>query len=463
MHLPHTIGRYAFLELLGEGGNGGVYRGRETGALGLRHDVVLRLLTPDAVAEGGAAFTDELQALGGVAHPAVVEVRDLVRVDAGPDGARVLLVVPFVRGALLSSLLRRSQEQGAPLPLEASLHLLLQLVDGLEAVHQASDVDGRSLRLAHGGLTADNLVVSPQGDLRILDFGLRRVRPRKNAGVESRDDRADLYDVGIIAYEMLLGETFTGTLVDRTSALQDQLRGAHALSPGEAEHITDLLVRLLQTDRERRFPHARSVGAALGALAGDRLVRRARRWLAGVVGGAPLGDRPGLGAPVARSLPDTEPPPAPRGSPALPLLVAAMLVGGLGIAWLAGGTPEPPRVELVRVSDVPLPVAPESAPSATLTHAPPLPLPGTGDRVFRAMLRGDAVECVPRLQLRAAGGGPWVSKPMRGDGRSWELRVDYSELVAFPGGAEYWIRCGLNREAPTVQWRSEENPALLTL
>ncbi len=505
MRLPRTIGRYTFLELLGTGASGAVYRGREEGDLGLSHDVAIKVLGASYESLGGQeAFTDEARTLARIAHPLVVPIRHFARLEDEHLGALHVIVMPLVRGTKLSTLLRDCRAHDVLLPLPATLHLLLQLVDALEAVHQATDEEGRPLQIIHHDLKPSNLMVSAQGDLRVLDFGIAWANQRSVEEIRGLvkgtlrylspeqisdqvpDGRSDLYVVGAIAFEMLVGEPFVATqegrnitsavlgellqtrLVHRLPALQMQLREAHGLTSAEAEHVTDLLVRLLQTNRQQRFPHARALGAALDSLAQGRPLRRARRWLATVVAGAPVKDRSWLVAPArveieeASVVPAKEPRGASRAS-ALLLLAVVVLLGLL--AWQLMTRSEAPeeRVTLADTSAEELPVAPEGVVLARIAHAPPLPMRPSGDRVFRVELHGDTLDCVPRLELRAATGGPWVTKPMQSSGTGWEVRVGFHELSALVGGADYWIWCGAGGPVPVAQWRSEENPARLSL
>lgn len=508
MRLPRTIGRYELLDLLGKGGSGAVYRGREHGDLGLTHDVAIKVLSASYERMGGrAAFADEARMLARIAHPCVVPIRNFTLLQDEDLGELPVIVMPLVRGTKLSTLLRTCRREGVLMPLAASLHLLLQLADALEAVHSATDEEGRHLQIVHRDLKPANLMVSPQGDLRVLDFGiawanqreaektqnvvkgtLRYLSPEQIGGLEP-DGRSDLYAVGAVAFEMLVGEPFVRTeddrditgavlgallrtrLVHRLPALRLQLREAHGLSQAEAEHVTDLLVRLLQTDRDKRFPHARALSAALDAVAEGRPLRRARRWLGRVADGAPVAERANLTVPTpVVEDPDDEPSPSggqdrePRS--VLPWLLAALVVAGVGLGWWASRwRPEPPRIRLMGAeAAVSLPEAPDDAPTTpTVTHAPPRPLPPSGDRVFRAELPRDGVDCMPFVHLRSVDGGPWVTKAMDGDDRRWEVRVAHHELAAFPGGAEYWIRCGSPEKPAVAAWRSAKNPARLPL
>lgn len=505
MRLPRTIGRYTFLELLGTGASGAVYRGREEGDLGLSHDVAIKVLGASYERLGGqGAFADEARTLARIAHPLVVPIRNFARLEDEYLGTLHVIVMPLVRGTKLSTLLRDCRSRGVLLPLPATLHLLLQLADALEAVHQATDEEGRPLQIVHRDLKPSNLMVSAQGDLRVLDFGIAWANQRiveetqglvkgtlrylspEQVSDQVPDGRADLYAVGAIAFEMLVGEPFVATedgrnmtsavlgallqtrLVHRLPALQMQLREAHGLSAAEAEHVTDLLVRLLQTNRQQRFPHARALGAALDSLTEGRPLRRARRWLASVVAGTPVTDRSWVVAPARVEVGEAPLVAAdePRGESRAPVLVALAVVALLGLlAWQLLTLPETSE-ERVTLADTPaeeLPVAPEGEVPARIAHAPPLPMRPSGDRVFRVELHGDSLDCVPRLELRAATGGPWVTKPMQSSGTGWEVRVSFHELSALVGGADYWIWCGAGGAVPVAQWRSEEDPARLGL
>jgi serine/threonine protein kinase len=498
MRLPRTIGRYEFVELLGLGGGGAVYRARERGPLGLTHDVAVKVLSATHESLGGeAAFADEARVLSRIAHPCVVPIRSFEVLQDDTLGDLPVIVMPLVRGAKLSTVLRGLREQGALMPLPATLHLLLQLADALEAVHQATDEQGQPLALVHRDLKPANLMVSRQGDLLVLDFGiawasqrsvvtavgvikgtLRTLSPEQLVGLRP-DGRADLYAVGAIAFEMLVGEPFVAAepgaltgevfgalletrLVHRLPALQRELAGAHGLTPAQAEHVTDLLVRLLQPDRERRFPHARALSAALESVASGQPVRRGRRWLAGVAQGQPLADSPWVPTPTRARLAPVEPP-APAAGPArawlLPVVGLGLAVAGLAL-WVARGA-DVDRTPISLAGPVDeLPIAAPSGPPLRIAHAPPLRTAGTGDRVFRAEL-SRAGECVPRMHMRAAAGGAWVARPMRGRSASFELRLSESDMAAFVGGVEYWIRCGPDADAPIAQWRSAETPGLL--
>jgi|GEM_PF-6724566 len=465
MRLPITLGRYEFLSRLGDGA---VYAGREHGELGLVHDVAVRVV---GVADGAIGdlrgLAERARALAQIGHPCVVPIRDFAALEHDELGALQVIVSPLVAGVPLASVLRQCREQRLVLPLAATLHLLLQLTDTLEAVHDATDAQGRSLGLVHGSLSPSRLMISRQGDLRVLGFGVPR-SPKRCAPVppdEAVDARSDLYAVGALAYQMLLGEPFAPT--DGAPITADALQASFGMSRGHAEHLADLLVRLLQTDRERRFPHARALRAALESVAPEARLRRGRRWLGAVASGLPVADRSRLEGkltPVVERAPEPAPAPRSESSWAVPVGLLVVCVAALGAAalWADDAPSEPLAITQARTT-AEINAATAKLPPLLIAHTPPLRGPESGDRVFRATVSGGTVDCVPRMQMRAVAGGRWVSRPMRGSGADWELPMTATELDAFAGAVEYWIRCGRSGLTPRASWRSPGSPHRLDL
>lgn len=226
-------GRYELLEKLGEGAVGEVYRARHTG---LDRQFALKLLHVDLALDPEALdrFQREATVLGRLRHPNVVDVTDF-GVDDGPSGPRPFLVMELLEGEPLADLLCR---EGA-LPLARALPILRGIAGAVDAVHGSG--------IVHRDLKPSNVVFArgPGGEtvVKVLDFGLagflEPLRPAapldpdnsKHAeetnfrvgtplytapeflgGDREADSASDLYTLGVIAYEMLLGRPpFTGT------------------------------------------------------------------------------------------------------------------------------------------------------------------------------------------------------------------------------------------------------------
>jgi hypothetical protein len=262
------LGPYEIASPLGAGGMGEVYRARDTQ---LNRDVAIKVL-PELFAldaERLARFTREAQTLAALNHPNIAQIYGL---EASGSNTRAL-VMELVDGDDLSVLI----ERGA-LPLAEALAIARQIVDALEAAHEAG--------IIHRDLKPANIKVRPDGTVKVLDFGLAkamdpgtsRVDPMQSPTLTARatqmgvilgtaaymapeqargkavDKRADVWAFGVVLYEMLVGRrAFEGDEVsDVLAAVLRQDLDWSALPEGTPAPIHRLLRRCLEKDvRER--------------------------------------------------------------------------------------------------------------------------------------------------------------------------------------------------------------------
>jgi serine/threonine protein kinase len=176
-HLPSRFGPYDVVALLGAGGMGEVYRARDPR---LNRDVAIKVL-----ARAGAdparqrRLLDEAQAASALNHPNIITVYDVGTHDGTP-----FIVSELVEGTSLRAILAR-----APLPVREVLDLGVQMADGLAAAHQAG--------IVHRDFKPENVMVTRDGRVKILDFGLALVGMRD--GVSSPDVDVTLTATGVIA------------------------------------------------------------------------------------------------------------------------------------------------------------------------------------------------------------------------------------------------------------------------
>jgi serine/threonine protein kinase/tetratricopeptide (TPR) repeat protein len=279
------LGAYEILGPLGAGGMGEVWRARDTR---LQREVALKIL-PEAFAQDAdrlARFTREAHVLASLNHPNIAAIYSFEEID----GVR-FLVLELVTGETLKQRIVR-----APVSMDEALRFALQIADALGAAH------GKGI--LHRDLKPANVNVTPEGKVKLLDFGLAKafalgtaspdisLSPTLDAdptrqGVvlgtasymspeqarsRALDARSDLWSFGCVLYEMLAGKkAFDGeSLSDILVAILDREPDWAALPPATPPPLRDLLKRLLQKDPARRPGDVRETRALLEAAAGSR-------------------------------------------------------------------------------------------------------------------------------------------------------------------------------------------------
>jgi eukaryotic-like serine/threonine-protein kinase len=271
------LSHYRILEKIGSGGMGVVYLARDSH---LDRDVALKLLHPGTIPDESARrrFHNEARALSKLNHPNIATIHDF-DTQRGTD----FLVMEYIPGSPLNTKLA-----AGPLPETELLNLAIQLVEGLIAAHDHS--------IIHRDLKPANLLISNDGRLKILDFGLAKLRlPFTESVTQSQleshsiagtfpymapeqllggnlDGRTDLYATGLILYEMATGqrpfaELPSGKLLDailhRSPIPPRQLNSKLSL---ELEHI---ISKCLEKNPADRYQSARELAVDLRRLQRD--------------------------------------------------------------------------------------------------------------------------------------------------------------------------------------------------
>src|SRR5713101_1178930 len=266
--------RYEILEQLGEGGMGAVYKVRDRE---LDRLVAMKVIRP-ALAQNVEIlnrFKQELIIARQVTHRNVSRIYDL----AEADGVK-FITMEFVEGRNLASLLR---ERGKLPPKEAA-GIIVQVCRALEAAHAEGVI--------HRDLKPQNIMVDVHDKVIVMDFGIARsiemgnmtqtgallgtpayMSPEQAKG-EKLDARSDLFALGIIFYELLTGdspykaETAMATLYKRTT---EHVRPPAELAPEIPKPLSEIAVRCLEIDKERRYSSATEILSDLETWAGTRL------------------------------------------------------------------------------------------------------------------------------------------------------------------------------------------------
>ncbi|HWM94127.1 MAG TPA: protein kinase [Thermoanaerobaculia bacterium] len=260
------IGQYEILEALGGGAMGEVYKARD---LRLNRVVALKFLPADLCRDPSSRrrFLREAQAVAALDHPNVATIYE----TGETEGGRVFLALAFYEGETLQQKLERG-----PLPLPEAVGIARQIAKGLAAAH--------SRQIVHRDVKPANVVVCPDGTVKLLDFGLAKMTgattltrlgsspgtpayksPEQSRG-EKVDPRSDLWALGVVLYEMLTGRVPFGGEYEQAviyAILNQEPRPLEGPFPPEVAAVID---RALAKDAAGRYQTAEEMEEALAGI-----------------------------------------------------------------------------------------------------------------------------------------------------------------------------------------------------
>jgi serine/threonine protein kinase/tetratricopeptide (TPR) repeat protein len=292
-----TIGRYRIKGQLGAGGMGVVYRAHDER---LGRDIALKVLPAGALADetARARLLREARTASSLNHPHVCTIYEVLE-----EGGSVAIAMEMVEGRTLRELVAL-----APLPIDSATRYGAQIADALAHAHERGVV--------HRDLKSANVVITPEGRAKVLDFGLAKrasgdgdhpgddalqltqsglvvgtpayLAPEVLSGAAS-DARSDIWALGVVLYEMVAGKLPFGgrSVVEVATAIIND--PAPPLSPRVPPGLRATILRCLAKEPGQRYRTASEVRASLETLQHDASVvrphsgplrRRSRRWLA---------------------------------------------------------------------------------------------------------------------------------------------------------------------------------------
>ncbi len=273
--------RYQFIDRLGVGGMAEVWRARVLGAKGFRRMVVVKKILPEYTTNRDFTemFVDEANIACRLSHPNIAQIYELAEEDG-----ELYMVMEYVDGPDLATVYERAAGAGPELSPAVAAHVVEQICGGLEYAHRATDDRGRPLNLVHRDITPHNVLVSYEGHVKIIDFGIAKaaakvsvtkvgymkgkpgyIAPEQALGMPL-DHRLDVFAAGIILTELLTHERLFRDSADAVELRKLAVFDARPLLrwklrlPGP---LRAAAIRALQVRPGDRFQTAREFGQAL--------------------------------------------------------------------------------------------------------------------------------------------------------------------------------------------------------
>ncbi len=284
------IGRYRIVRPLSKGGMALVYEGRRESLAGVSPRVAIKLILPEHKDSNTfkELFINEARLGASMQHQNLVGIQDF---DCEAD--TYYLVMEYVEGLTLRRIIGLCQKHRIGIPLGVIAEIGRQACDGLHYAHSAKDDRGRHLRLVHRDMKPSNVILNPQGVVKVLDFGISKGRLRKERAGSVKGTwgymapeqahgqevwpTADVFGLAVVLFELAaLRPMFHSKSKDEIKRLladDHAARMAATLDPHYAG-LVGVLVRALQRDPRARFESAEEFGRALSALLPDPITAR---------------------------------------------------------------------------------------------------------------------------------------------------------------------------------------------
>src|SRR3990170_2643835 len=212
------FGPYQLIDRVAIGGMAEVFKAKRAGVEGFEKIVAVKRILPHLSEnkEFLDMFVDEAKMVAGLAHPNIVQIFDLGRIEKS-----YYIAMEYIHGRDLRTIMRRAREKGLRMPLDLSLRVVGQVCAALEYAHRKKDERGQPMQIVHRDVSPQNILISFEGDVKLVDFGIAKAATKasntdrgalrgkllymspEQAWGRPIDRRSDVFSLGIVLYEML--------------------------------------------------------------------------------------------------------------------------------------------------------------------------------------------------------------------------------------------------------------------
>lgn len=281
-----SLKKFEILEMIAKGGMAEVYLAKTTGFSGFEKEVCVKKILPHLTEDESfvTMFVNEAKLAATLNYANIVQVHDLCVSASG----EYFIVMEYVNGKDLSDVIRAAQLAGREIPPDIAVYIAREVCKGLYYAHNRTDSGGANLNIIHRDISPHNVLVSFMGEVKITDFGIAKASSIANktavgilkgkygymspeqARGQPLDHRSDIFNTGIVLYELLVGERcFAGSSDFSTLNL---MRNAEVTPPTKIvgsipKELEALVLKTLAKDKKDRFQDALELEGALGGWA----------------------------------------------------------------------------------------------------------------------------------------------------------------------------------------------------
>ena len=278
---PVRYGPYLLLDRINVGGMAEVFRGKTAGVEGFERLVALKRILPNIAADPDFVemFVEEAKLVVQLQHANIAQVYDLGRAEG-----TYYIAMEYVSGTDLRSMWDRARGRNRLLPIAMSCYIMQRVCEGLDAAHRKKDNDGSEISLVHRDVSPQNILVSYEGEVKLIDFGIARaanrvsktqagvlkgkfgyMSPEQVRGIEL-DNRSDIFACGVVLYELLVGDRLF--LGESDFSTLEKVRNVEMVPPTRlnkslSPHLERIVMKALAKNREDRYRWANEMAEDL--------------------------------------------------------------------------------------------------------------------------------------------------------------------------------------------------------
>ncbi len=265
---------YEMTRKIAEGGMGLVYEAVQLGAGNFRKVVAVKLIREEysAIEEFQNNFIGEARLVADLIHTNIVQTYHL-----GQVGGQYFMVMEYVKGVNLEQFLERHRQLGKAIPIDLAAFIISRVARGLTYAHNKCDREGRHLNIVHRDIGPKNVMVAQEGDVKLTDFGIAKALDLmyneegkviagkdeylspEQASYAITDARADVFPLGIVLTELLLGKNLFRShdrAQSRRNILTMPIPQFSTLRDDIDPKLEAIIQRALQRDRDKRYQSA---------------------------------------------------------------------------------------------------------------------------------------------------------------------------------------------------------------
>ncbi len=278
---PVPFGKYYLLERINVGGMAEVYKAKTFGVEGFERLLAVKKIL-SSIAEDESfitMFIDEAKIAGQLSHPNIAQIFDLGKVDDS-----YFIAMEYISGKDVKTIFERARRLGEKVDIPRVCYLIMKVCEGLAYAHDKNDSQGNPLNIVHRDISPQNILLSYEGEVKIIDFGIAKatgkqsqtqvgilkgkfsyMSPEQVRGLHV-DHRSDLFSLGIVLYELLtlerlfLGESDFDTL---EKIRKVEMSPPSLYNPHIPKELEDIVLKALAKSPDERYQDAHELAEAL--------------------------------------------------------------------------------------------------------------------------------------------------------------------------------------------------------